>query len=84
MLKRLWGKWDQADLVQPFHIQRTLLTWPGVRRVGLPRQSPGADAGPAARRRHLESAALIIGGACLIGGQSYRGCGLARAEAGFR
>ena len=29
-------------------------------------------------------AALIIGGACLIGGQSYRGCGLARAEAGFR
>jgi hypothetical protein len=28
--------------------------WPGVRRAGLPRQSPGADAGPgAAQRRRL-------------------------------
>jgi len=54
---------DQADLIEPFHIQRVLLTWPGVGRPGLPRQSPALTPGRRRRRRHLESAALIIGGA---------------------
>jgi len=53
---------DQADLIEPSHIQRVLLTWPGVGRVGLPRQSPALTPGRWRRRRHLESAALIIGG----------------------
>jgi hypothetical protein len=63
VLKRPWDEWDQADLIEPCHTQRVLLTWPGVGRPGLPRQSPALTPGRRRRRRRLESAALIIGGA---------------------
>ena len=60
VLKRLWDKWGPGgNLVEPSHIQRALLTWPGVRRAGLPRQSLALTPGQRRRRRHLERAEQV-------------------------
>jgi hypothetical protein len=54
VLKRVWDRWGPGGPGQRFHIQPTLLTWPGVRRAGLPRQSPPLTPSHRRRRRRLD------------------------------